>query len=116
MLITKEVLSDCPITTAQKVLSSKWSLLIIFILKNQAMRFSDMLRMFNGMNHATLTKQLRQLEGFGLIHREVYNQIPPKVEYSLTEIGRKLEPTLKCLYDWGNEYINWSKHIASDES
>lgn len=57
------------------------------------------------MNHETLTKQLRQLEEFGIVHREVYHQVPPKVEYSLTELGHKLEPTLACLSEWGQEYI-----------
>lgn len=105
MKLTKENLESCPIITAQRVLSSKWSLIIIFILKDQPMRFNELLRMFDGMSHATLAKQLKQLESFGIVHREVYNQIPPKVEYSLTNIGHQLEPTLKCLSDWSELYI-----------
>ena len=105
MVLTKEILSECPITTAQRVLSSKWSLVILFILKDHPVRFNELLRMFDGMNHTTLTKQLRQLEEFGVVHREVYHQVPPKVEYSLTELGHKLEPTLVCLSEWGQEYI-----------
>lgn len=105
MQLTKEALSNCPITTVQRVLSSKWSLVIIFILKDKPMRYNELQRMFEGMNHATLTKQLKQLEQFGLVHRKVYNQIPPKVEYSLSDLGHKLRPALDCLYKWGEEYI-----------
>lgn len=65
------------------------------------------------MNHATLTKQLRQLEEFGVVHREVYHQVPAKVEYSLTELGHKLEPTLVCLSEWGQEYIREEEKYRS---
>jgi DNA-binding HxlR family transcriptional regulator len=95
----------CPFTTAQKVLSGKWSLMIIFLLKDGPIRFNELLRKFDGLTHASLTKQLRQLESFRLIHREVYNQVPPKVEYSLTDLGKKLYPTINGLTDWGTEYI-----------
>ncbi len=115
MVLTKEILSDCPITTAQRVLSSKWSLVIIFILKDYPVRFNELLRMFDAMNHATLTKQLRQLEEFGVVHREIYNQVPPKVGYSLTELGHKLEPTLACLSEWGQEYIRERGKIQEKE-
>lgn len=105
----KNIISDCPITTAQKVLSSKWSLMIIFFLKDKPLRFNQLLRCFDGITHATLTKQLKQLELFGIIHRQVYSEIPPKVEYSLTELGQKLQPTMDCLLEWGKEYI---KHVS----
>ena len=95
----------CPFTTAQKVLSGKWSLLIIFHLKDGPVRFNELLRKFNGMTHSSLTKQLRQLEEFNLIHREVYHQVPPKVEYSLTDLGKTLYPTIDQLTEWGNQYI-----------
>jgi DNA-binding HxlR family transcriptional regulator len=95
----------CPFTTAQKVLSGKWSLAIIFQLKDGPIRFNELLRKFDGLTHASLTKQLRQLESFRLIHREVYNQVPPKVEYSLTDLGKGLYPTINGLTDWGSEYI-----------
>ena len=95
----------CPITTAQKVLSGKWSLKIIFHLKDGPIRFNELLRKFDGLTHSSLTKQLRQLEDFRLIHREVYNQVPPRVEYSLTDLGKKLYPTINELTEWGSEYI-----------
>ena len=95
----------CPFTTAQKVLSGKWSLLIIFHLKDGPIRFNELLRKFDGLTHSSLTKQLRQLESFQLIHREAYHQVPPKVEYSLTELGEKLFPTINELTEWGSKYI-----------
>lgn len=99
----------CSFTAAQKVLSGKWSLMIIFHLMNGPIRFNELLRKFDGLTHASLTKQLRQLENFRLIHREVYNQVPPKVEYSLTDLGKKLYPTIIGLTDWGSEYIEHCK-------
>ena len=99
----------CSFTAAQKVLSGKWSLMIIFHLMNGPIRFNELLRKFDGLTHASLTKQLRQLENFRLIHREVYNQVPPKVEYSLTDLGKNLYPTIIGLTDWGSEYIEHCK-------
>lgn len=95
----------CPFSAAQKVLSGKWSLMIIFHLKDGPIRFNALLRKFDGLTHASLTKQLKQLEKFRIIHREAYNQVPPKVEYSLTNLGEKLYQTINGLTDWGNEYI-----------
>lgn len=95
----------CPFTTAQKVLSGKYSLIIIFHLKDGPVRFNELLRKFDGLTHSSLTKQLRQLEDFQLIHREVYNQVPPKVEYSLTDLGKTLYPTINELTEWGSKYI-----------
>lgn len=95
----------CPFTTAQKVLSGKWSLMIIFHLKDGPVRFNELLRKFEGLTHSSLTKQLKQLEHFQLIHREAYNQVPPKVEYSLTDLGKKLFPLMNELTEWGSEYI-----------
>ncbi len=95
----------CPITTAQKVLSGKWTLMIIFHLKDGPVRFNELLRRFDGLTHSSLTKQLRQLENFRIIHREVYNQVPPKVEYSLTDLGKKLYPTMNELTEWGGASI-----------
>ena len=96
----------CPFTTAQKVLSGKYSLIIIFHLKDGPVRFNELLRKFDGLTHSSLTKQLRQLEEFQLIHHEVYNQVPPKVEYSLTDLGKTLYPTINELTEWGSKYID----------
>ena len=102
----------CPFTTAQKVLSGKYSLVIIFHLKDGPVRFNELLRKFDGLTHSSLTKQLRQLENFQLIRREVYNQVPPKVEYSLTDLGKTLYPTIHELTEWGSKYIDNCKKVA----
>ena len=69
------------------------------------MRFSDLQRQFSDITRKMLTQQLRELEADGLVHREVYPQVPPKVEYSLTEVGRTLFPVLDLMGDWGRTYL-----------
>lgn len=96
----------CPYVTVQKLLSGKWALVILFLLLNRTMRFSELQRELPKLTQATLTKQLRTLEGNGLIIRTIYNQIPPKVEYSLSDIGEKFKPVMESLKVWGEEYIN----------
>lgn len=102
-----ELFGKCPVTTAQKVLSGKWSLLIIYHLKDRTLRFNELLRLFDGVTHTTLTKQLKTLEHHGLIERRVYSQIPPKVEYSLSEMGKGLLPVIDVLNEWGECYIKY---------
>ena len=102
----------CPFTTAQKVLSGKYSLMIIFHLKDGPIRFNELLRKFDGLTHSSLAKQLKQLEGFQLVHREAYNQVPPRVEYSLTDVGKKLFPAINELTEWGSKYIGLVLRIA----
>ena len=104
----------CPFTTAQKVLSGKYSLMIIFHLKDGPIRFNELLRKFDGLTHSSLSKQLKQLENFRLIHREVYNQVPPKVEYSLTDLGKQLYPTINGLTEWGSKYIEDCKGLENN--
>jgi DNA-binding HxlR family transcriptional regulator len=105
----KDLFGICPFATAQKLLAGKWTLLIFHNLSLRTMRFNELQRELPDLTQATLTKQLRILEESGLITRTVYNQIPPKVEYSLTELGRQFEPVLKSLEDWGNKYIEFLK-------
>lgn len=97
----------CPYVTVQKLLSGKWALVILFLLLNRTMRFSELQRELPKLTQATLTKQLRTLEENGLIIRTIYNQIPPKVEYSLSDIGEKFKPVMESLRVWGDEYINF---------
>jgi DNA-binding HxlR family transcriptional regulator len=99
----------CPYVTSQKLLTGKWTLLIMHHLDTKTMRFNELLRELPDLTQATLTKQLRMLEDNGLIIRTAYNQIPPKVEYSLSELGKEFEPVLKCLEVWGNKYISFLK-------
>lgn len=103
----QNLFGKCPYTTAQKVLAGKWSMLIIHILEAGPVRFNELQRRLPDMTHATLSKQLKQLEENGLIIRTEYNQIPPKVEYSLSNIGRRFDKVLDALKEWGLEYIDY---------
>lgn len=98
---------ECPVFTAQKIIGGKWTMLIIKYLSEETLRFGELQRKLPDMTQATLTKQLRSLEGFGLVERVVYPQVPPKVEYSLSEIGRKFMPVLSELNIWGEKYKNY---------
>ncbi|MGX7111819.1 winged helix-turn-helix transcriptional regulator [Gemella cuniculi] len=101
----KELFGVCPFFTTQKILTGKWTILILHILSNKEKRFNELQRELGNITQATLTKQLKQLERDGLINRKVYAQIPPKVEYSLTDIGKKFQKVLNELENWGTDYI-----------
>jgi len=104
-----ELYGKCPYFTAQKALQGKWSILILHYLSDGPVRFNQLLRMMPKMTHATLSKQLRQMEQNGLVVRKEYPQVPPKVEYSLSEIGQAFLPVLDSLADWGHQYIQYLK-------
>lgn len=108
----KQLFGKCPYVTSQKVLTGKWSIYIIYLLKDGPIRFNELQRrMPEDMTHTTLSRQLKSLEEDGLIVRHVYSEIPPKVEYELSEIGQKFEKVLDELEVWGNEYIAYlNKH------
>ncbi|MBU2702801.1 DNA-binding HxlR family transcriptional regulator [Sporomusaceae bacterium BoRhaA] len=105
----KDLFGVCPFVTAQKILTGKWVLLIMHHLNIKTMRFNELHRELPDLTQATLTKQLRTMEKNGLINRAVYNQIPPKVEYSLSELGKQFKPVLDSLQIWGNQYIKFLK-------
>lgn len=98
---------ECPFVKVQKIVSGKWNMLIIYLLSNRTLRFGQLHRELPSMTQATLSKQLKLLEEYGIIRRYVFNQIPPKVEYSLTEIGRKFLPVLNELEKWSKEYEHY---------
>src|SRR5215813_1371101 len=93
--------SDCPIKTTLDVIGGKWKPLILFFLKGGTLRFSDLRRRVPNVTQKMLTDRLRELERDGIVHREVYAQVPPKVEYSLTAYGKTLAPILKAMAAWG---------------
>ena len=104
----KELFGICPYVTSQKILTGKWSMYIIYLLTKGPIRFNELQRqMPEAMTHTTLSRQLKMLEEEGLIVRTEYAQVPPKVEYSLSEIGEKFQPVLNALEVWGNEYIDY---------
>ncbi len=101
-----KLMGICPYVTSQKVLTGKWSMYILYLLSEEPRRFNELQRMMpEEMTHTTLSRQLKTLENQGLIARRDYCQIPPRVEYSLTEIGHKFEGVLAELGKWGEEYI-----------
>ena len=101
----EERFCKCPYATAQSLISGKWAVLILLYLEEGPIRFNELLRKMPKMTHATLSVQLKALEENGLVKRVQYESIPPKVEYSLTEIGRKFHPVVAAMETWGNEYI-----------
>lgn len=108
----KELFGVCPYVTAQKVLTGKWSMYILYLLTDGPIRFNELQRrMPDKMTHTTLSRQLKTLEDEGLIIRTEYQQIPPKVEYQLSEIGDKFRKVLSVLEIWGNEYITYLENM-----
>jgi DNA-binding HxlR family transcriptional regulator len=93
--------STCPAETTLKAISGRWKLLILRELFQDIKRFGELQRSLVGITQKMLTEQLRELEADGIIHREVYPQIPPKVEYSLTDLGRSLQPIIETMHEWG---------------
>jgi DNA-binding HxlR family transcriptional regulator len=95
---------DCPVRTTLDVIGGKWKPLILFYLKDGPTRFSDLKRTIPDVTQKMLTDRLRELEKDGIVHREVYLQVPPKVEYSLTAYGKTLKPVLKAMCAWGTKH------------
>lgn len=100
-----ERFGKCPYATAQNLISGKWAVLILFYLEKGPIRFNDLIRKMPKMTHATLSVQLKTLEEYGLVKRTQYEAIPPRVEYSLTEIGKQFHPVIVAMETWGNAYI-----------
>ncbi len=103
---SSENIENCPVAKVQKIIRGKWTMVIIYFLSKGTLRFGELSRKMPTVTQANLTKELRMLEEYGMIHREVYREVPPRVEYSLTEIGRKFFPVLEALEEWAMEYEN----------
>ena len=96
---------SCPVRDVLCRLGDKWSMLVLLTLNaNGVMRFSEIHRTLGDISHRMLTVTLRMLETDGMIRREVYAEVPPRVEYSLTELGKSLKPILDSLWAWGEAY------------
>lgn len=98
----------CPFVTAQKLLQGKWAILILHALSGGTKRFNELERDIQ-ITHATLSSQLKYMEKEGLVHRTVYPEVPPRVEYSLTAMGKRFAPVLDSIQVWGEEYIEFLK-------
>jgi len=95
----------CPVEAALDVIGGKWKPLILWALGDEVMRFGELQKALPGVNTKMLTKQLRELEEDGVISRTVYPEVPPRVEYAITDFGRTLIPILQALCNWGAEYL-----------
>ena len=101
----QERYGKCPFFTTQRLIQGKWAILIMHYLEEGPVRFNELQRLMPKMTHATLSNQLKQLMEEGLVQRNVLSDMPPVVEYSLTDIGRKFKPVLESIRKFGFEYI-----------
>ncbi|MEP0869885.1 helix-turn-helix transcriptional regulator [Trichocoleus desertorum AS-A10] len=95
----------CAVETTLGVIGGRWKVLIIRELFPGVKRFGELHRALNGITQKMLTQQLREMEQDGLVHRQVYLQVPPKVEYSLTPLGATLKPILNSMHEWGTKFL-----------
>ncbi len=101
---------NCPVEATLELIGGKYKALILWHLAGGVLRFSQLRKVIHGATAKMLTQQLRELEAHGLVHREVFPVVPPRVEYSLTELGRSLMPILVAMRDWGSGYLR-SKEV-----
>lgn len=101
---TKEELPECPVATAVSLIGGKWKLLIIRNLRVRPWRFNELQRNLEGISQKVLTDSLRQLIDDGLVYRHDYQEMPPKVDYGLTELGKEIMPVMDALADFGDYY------------
>ena len=108
----------CEVETTLKVIGGRWKVLIIRELMPEVKRFGELQRALSGITQKMLTQQLREMEEDGIIHREIYPQIPPKVEYSLTPLGKSLQPILYAMHEWAvQHYLDQNaSQIKSDRT
>lgn len=100
-----EITENCPVEATLELIGGKYKALILWHLSESKLRFSELRKVITNATPKMLTQQLRELEAQALIHREVFPVIPPKVEYSLTELGKSLMPILVAMRDWGAGYL-----------
>ena len=105
-----------PVESALHAIGGKWKPLILWHLLEETRRFGELRRQIPDITQKMLTQQLRELEGDQLVHREVYAEVPPRVEYSLTDLGRTLESVLNVLCDWGKTFEEHSGSVTEGEA
>ncbi len=106
----------CPIEAAIDVIGGKWKAPILYHLQSETKRFNELSRLLPGITQRMLTRQLRELESDQIVNRKVYAEVPPKVEYSITEFGLTLVPVLNEIQVWGNEYLGKIINIRSKKT
>ena len=102
--MSEKKLPACPVETTLTLISSKWKILILRDLMPGTKRFGELKKSIGGVSQKVLTAQLREMETDGLVRRTVYPEVPPRVEYTLTALGRSLKPILDAMWDWGEAY------------
>lgn len=103
-MLTKNELPECPVATVVELIGNKWKLLIIRNLLSGTARFNELKKGIPGISQKVLSENLKSLESDGLIQRKVFAEVPPRVEYSLSEIGQSLTPVFDSIIVWGNTY------------
>ena len=107
-----ELLPECPVATTVSLIGSKWKLLIIRNLLTRPWRFNELQRNLEGISQKVLTDSLRSMEADGIITRTVYAEVPPRVEYSLSELGESMRPIIQSMELWGKEYKKQVKKVT----
>ena len=105
-MITKDKMPACPVATTVSLIGSKWKLLIIRNLLVRPWRFNELKKDLQGISQKVLTESLRSMEEDGIITRTVYAEVPPRVEYALSELGESMRPIIKSMEEWGISYKN----------
>ena len=103
-MLTKDELPDCPVQTTVQLIGSKWKLLILRNLLQRPWRFNELRKSLDGISQKVLTDSLRSMEEDGLITRTVYPEVPPRVEYALSELGESMRPIIDAMETWGTQY------------
>ncbi|MBO6231886.1 MAG: helix-turn-helix transcriptional regulator [Ruminiclostridium sp.] len=103
-MIKKEELPECPVATTVQLIGNKWKLLIMRNLLVRPWRFNELQKSLEGISQKVLTDSLRSMEADGIITRTVYPEVPPRVEYALSELGESMRPILDAMQAWGTEY------------
>ncbi|MDE7453818.1 MAG: helix-turn-helix transcriptional regulator [Clostridia bacterium] len=104
-MLTREELPECPVATTVQLIGNKWKLLIIRnLVFNGTQRFGDFIKSIPAISKKVLTDNLRALENDGLVNREIFAEVPPRVVYSLTYLGKTLKPILDAMMNWGIDY------------
>ncbi len=104
-------IQDCPVTFTMSMIGGKWKPIIIYLITLGVNRFGILQRGIDGISKQMLTKQLREMEADGILSRKIYAEIPPRVEYSLTELGASLLPIIKSMKKWGEIHIDSENKI-----
>jgi DNA-binding HxlR family transcriptional regulator len=104
MKTKKDLLPECPVATTVSLIGNKWKLLIMRNLLVRPWRFNELQKDLDGISQKVLTESLRSMENDGIVVRTVYPEVPPRVEYSLSELGESMRPILMSMQTWGNDY------------